>query len=130
MQFPCYISFFVYTFCRLLSFSQKLNMTFQDFHNVPSDYNVTTELFRCGLCGNYPRISVAIETSAKCTHFTVMLLKTNILFLKPKIIYSALSFYAVLLSTIFLYGLQKKKGKHEFRKIQENCDHLLTCGIL
>ena len=34
---------------RLLSFSQKLNMTFQDFHNLKSGYNVTTELFKYGL---------------------------------------------------------------------------------
>ena len=68
--------------------------------------------------GNYRRISVAIETSAKCTQFTLMPLKTNMLFLKPKIIYSALSFYAVLLSKIDFYGLQKLKGKHVFRKIE------------
>ena len=48
-SFSCYISFFVYIFCRLLSFSQKLNMTFQDFHNIQSGHNVTVELFKYGL---------------------------------------------------------------------------------
>ena len=34
---------------RLLSFCQKLNMTFQDFHNLKSGHIVTTELFKYGL---------------------------------------------------------------------------------
>ena len=34
---------------RLLSFSQKLNMTFEDFHKLQSGHNVTTELFKYGL---------------------------------------------------------------------------------
>ena len=45
-KFPCHISFCVYTFCRLLEFSQKLNMTFPDFHNIQSDYSITAELFK------------------------------------------------------------------------------------
>ena len=36
-------------FFRFLSFSQKLNMTFQDFDNLNSGHNVTTELFKYGL---------------------------------------------------------------------------------
>ena len=35
-KFPCHISFFVYTFGRLLDFSKKLNMTFQEFQNTQS----------------------------------------------------------------------------------------------
>ena len=66
-NFPCHISFFVYTFCRLLDFSQKLYMTFQDFYNKQSGLNVTAELFKYGLFWkiNYQIISVSIETSAK-----------------------------------------------------------------
>ena len=30
-KIPCHISFFVYTFCMLLEFSQTLNMTFKTF---------------------------------------------------------------------------------------------------
>ena len=33
-KFICHISFFVYTFFRLLDFIQKLNMMFLDFHNI------------------------------------------------------------------------------------------------
>ena len=36
--------FIVYTFCRLLEFSQKLHITFQDFHNILYGHNVTAEL--------------------------------------------------------------------------------------
>ena len=48
-KFPCHISFFVYTFSRLLDFGQKLNVTFQDFHNMQSGHNVTAELLRYGV---------------------------------------------------------------------------------
>ena len=48
-MFPCHISFFLYTFCRLLDFSQKLNKTFQDFDNMLSGHNVTVEIFKYGL---------------------------------------------------------------------------------
>ena len=58
-NFPCYSSFFVYTFCRLLRFSQKLQMTFQDFHNIRSSHNITAELLKYGLFGK-----LSIETSA------------------------------------------------------------------
>ena len=48
-KFSCHLSFFVYTFCRLLDFSQKLNRTFIDFQNTQSDHSVTKELFKYGL---------------------------------------------------------------------------------
>ena len=34
---------------RLLDFSQKLNMTFKDIHNIQSGHNVKAELFKYGL---------------------------------------------------------------------------------
>ena len=37
----CHISFFVYTFWRLLWFSQILNMTIQDFLNIHSYHKIT-----------------------------------------------------------------------------------------
>ena len=46
-KFSCHISFFVYTFCRLFDFSQKSNMTLQDF--AYTHHSVTQELFLCGL---------------------------------------------------------------------------------
>ena len=48
-KFPCYIFFFGYTFCRLVDFSQELNMIFLGFHNTQSDYKFTAELFKYGL---------------------------------------------------------------------------------
>ena len=48
-KFSCHISFLVFTFCRLLDFSQKLNMTFIDFQNTQSDHSVTKGLFKYGL---------------------------------------------------------------------------------
>ena len=44
-KFPCHIFFYVYTFCRLLDFRQKLDMAFQDFHNKQSGHSITAELF-------------------------------------------------------------------------------------
>ena len=49
VKIPCHVSFFVYTLYRFVDFSQKLNMTFQDFHNMRSGHNVTVELFIYGL---------------------------------------------------------------------------------
>ena len=36
-------------FAGYLAFSQKLNMPFQDFHNIQSVHNVTAEFFNYGL---------------------------------------------------------------------------------
>ena len=48
-KFPCHNSIFVYPFCRLLDFSQKLNMAFYDCYNIQSGNNVIVELFKYGL---------------------------------------------------------------------------------
>ena len=48
-NFQCHISFFVYTFSRLLDFSQTLYMTFQVFQNTRSGHNSAAEIFKCGL---------------------------------------------------------------------------------
>ena len=50
-KFLCHVSFFVYTFCRLLDFSEKINVTFQGYDNIQSGQNGTAELFRNGLFG-------------------------------------------------------------------------------
>ena len=63
-NFPCHISFFVHTFCRLLEFSQKSNMTFQDFQHTQSGHNSAAEIFNVAYFENNPRFSVSIETSA------------------------------------------------------------------
>ena len=72
--------------------------------------------------GIYLRIFVSIGTSAKFRSYTVMLLKADILFFKTKVnihlICSVLSFYAVFAFQNSLYGVQKPKGKHVFRKIE------------
>ena len=52
-KFPCHIFFFGYTFCRLVDFSQKLNMIFLDFHNTQSYYKFTAELFKYGFFLKY-----------------------------------------------------------------------------
>ena len=48
-KFPCHSFFFVYTFRMLSDFGQKLDMAFQDFHNIQSGHNNTVELFKYGL---------------------------------------------------------------------------------
>ena len=87
-KFPCYISFFIYTFFRLSSFSQILNMKFKTFTTyslvITSRHNYSNVVY----FGNYQRISVSIETSAKCRYFTVMRLRADTLFFKTKFIYS------------------------------------------
>ena len=50
-----HISFFVYTFCRLLDFSQILNMAFQEFHNIQSGYNIIEKLFKYSLLAHLSR---------------------------------------------------------------------------
>ena len=72
--------------------------------------------------GNYQRNSVSIETSSKCTYFTVTLLRADALFFKTKFIihgvYSNQLFHLMLflLFKLVFYGLQILKGKHVFRK--------------
>ena len=85
-------------FFRLLSLSQKLNMTFKTFTTyslvVKSRQNFSNMVY----FGNYQRISVSIETSAKCRLFTVMRLRAYTHFFKTKSfihgVYSVLSLYA------------------------------------
>ena len=55
-NFPCHNSFFVYTFCRLLDFGPKLNMTFQDFRNTQSGHNSAAEIYKCGLLWKLSKI--------------------------------------------------------------------------
>ena len=62
-KFSCHISFFVYTFCRLLDLSQNLNMTFQDFKYTRSNKNYSSMAY----FAKYQRTSVTIEISAKCS---------------------------------------------------------------
>ena len=72
--------------------------------------------------GNYQRIYVSIETSAKCRQFTVMRLRADTFFFKIKFIYSRgivtqfCQFMMFLLSIIGFYGVEKLKGKYVFRK--------------
>ena len=85
-KFSCNISFFVYTFCRLLDFNQKLNMTYQNFHKYSLVIMLQQNYSNVAYFGNYQRISVSIESSAKCSYFLP-------LFDRPKI------------NIVFLYGL-------------------------
>ena len=107
-------------FCRLLWFSQILNMTIQDFQNIHSYHKITTEVFEFHLLW---KISVLIGTSAKWRSYTVMLIKADTLFFKTKVIYSLgmlwPSLYAVFaFQNCLLWCVQKLKGKRVFRKIE------------
>ena len=75
-------------------------MTIQDFQNIHSYHKIKTEVFEFRLLWKLSKnMSFHIGTSAKCRSYTVMLLKTDALFFKPKsfihYICSVLSFYAV-----------------------------------
>ena len=59
------------SFCRLLNFSQKLNVTFQGFLNIQSGHTITAELFKFVFFENYQRFSVSIETSAQIIYGNV-----------------------------------------------------------
>ena len=81
-KFPCHISFFAYTFCRLLHFSQKLNMILLDFHNTHPDRKCTKELFKYG---SFLKLSMDFcfhKISAKCRLFTAMWFRAETLFFK------------------------------------------------
>ena len=43
-RFQSHISFFVYTFRKLVNFGKKLNTAFSDFHNIQSGRRGTVEL--------------------------------------------------------------------------------------
>ena len=95
-KFPYYISFFVYTFCRLLSFGLDLNMTFQDFHNIKSGENVTAELFQYGL---FWKLSNFGFHRSQCKTQIIIQLRADKLFFKTYSfnhgVNSVLSFYAI-----------------------------------
>ena len=120
-QFPGYISFFVYTFCRVLSFSQKLDMTFQDFHSIQSGHNVTVELLKYGLFRKLSNNFGFIETSVKYRKYTVLRLRADTLFQSQIHLFTRYAqFFHImsLLSKIVFDSVQNLKGKHVFRKIE------------
>ena len=104
-------------------------MTFQEFSTYSKVKTSQQNYSNMAYFVNYQRISISIETSAKCRKFTVMQLKADALLFKTKFIYSILSFYAVLLSNIVFYCVQKLMGKHVFRKIDIiHMWHILSSG--
>ena len=117
-----HISFFVYIFCRLLRFSQILNMVIQDFQNNIIMINSQQKYSNFVYFGNYLRITNSIGTSAKCRSYTVMLLKADTLFSKTSHLFiryaQLLHFMLFLLSKIVFYRVKKLKCKHVFRKIE------------
>ena len=115
-KFPCHISFFVYTFWRLLELSHKLNMTFLDFHTIQSDHNITAELFKYGLLWklsknfgfhrNQCKMQIFFRTcDSELIHF----------FSKPTScihwLCSVLSFYAALVFQRCLFWCAETKGQ-------------------
>ena len=122
-RFQCYISFFVFTFCRLLSFSQKLIVAFQDFHNIQSGHNVTAELFKYGLFGKLSNkfvfhrnqcIMQIVYGYATQSRFTLFQNQIHLI----TGIAQFFHFMLLLLSKIVFDGVQKRKGKHLLRKIE------------
>ena len=85
-------------FFRLLSLSQKLNMTFKDFHNIQSGCKVTAEFFKYGLFWKLSKNFGFHGNQCKCRLFTVMRLRAYTHFFKTKSfihgVYSVLSLYA------------------------------------
>ena len=68
---------------------------------------------------------VSVGTSAKCRSQTVMLLKDDKPFFKPKVIYSLDMLF--LISEIFFYGVQNEKGKRVLGKFEIiNARHIVS----
>ena len=121
--FQGHIYFFVYTFCRLLDFSQKLNMTFQDFDNMLSGHKVTAELFKYrlfwkllknfGFHRNQCKMNIIYGNGTRGLH-TLFQIQKHLLTGYAWFFH----FMLYLPSKIVLYRVQKRKGKHVFRKIE------------
>ena len=123
-KFPCHISVFVHTFCRLIDFSQDLNITFQDFYNIQSGHNVTlAELFKYGLF-----LKLSNNFGFHRNHCKIQIVYGNVtqgcysLFQNPNHLFTGYAhfFHCILdlLSKIVFFLLQKQQGKHVFRKIE------------
>ena len=118
IHFLLYLSIF-----RLLSFIQKLNMTFQDFHNLKSGHNATTELFKYGLFWKLSKNFGFHRNQCKMQILYGYATHTDTLFFQNQIhLFTGYTqffhFMLFLLSKITVNGVQKPKGKHGFRKIE------------
>ena len=94
-------------------------MTFQDFHNLKSGHKRHDRIIQIFSFGNYQRISVSIETSAKCRYFTVMSLRAVTLFFKTSFIhgvYAVLSLYAVFAFQNYRLWWAETKGQRCFQE--------------
>ena len=122
-KFSCHISFFVYTFCRLLDFSQKSNMTFEDFQNTQSDHSVTKELFQYGLFLKLSKNFGFHRGRCKMQVFYGNMTPVcYTLFQTQNHLFTGnaqyLHFIVFSLSKIVFYGVKKLNGNHVFRKIE------------
>ena len=108
---------------KVVKFSQKLNMTFQDFHNIQSGLNVRAELFKYGLIWklsnnfgfhrNKFKMQIIYGYSTRSCY---TLFQNQIHLFKGYTQF--FHFMLFLLSKIIFYGVQKLKGKHVFRKTE------------
>ena len=120
----CHISFFVYTFCRLLWFSQILNMTIQDFENIHFYHKITAEVFEfcffwkvsknIGFHRNYLKWTMQIVYGYGTQSWYTRFQSQRHLFIRYA---QFIHFMPFLLSKIVFYGVQKLKGKRVLRKI-------------
>ena len=122
-KFSCHISFFVFTFCRLLELSQKLNMTFKDYQDTQFGHNTTAELYKCGLLWKLSTIFGFHRNQCKMQIFYGNVTRGwNTLFLNQMHQFTGYAqffyFMLFLLSKIVSYGVQKVKGNNVFRKIE------------
>ena len=120
----CHISFFVYTFCRLLWFSQILNMAIQDFQNIHSYHKITTEVYQfrllwklsknIGFHRNYCKMKIVYGYVTQSWYILFKKKQSHLFIWYAQFFH----FILFLLSKVVFYGVQKLKGKRVFRKIE------------